>query len=201
MSAEQRRASVLAAAVVEFAHGGLTGTSTESIAERAGISQPYLFRLYPTKKALFLAVIEDTFRRTATHFERAAGELTGEAALDAMKESYQELLADPTYLLNQLQAYSGCYDPDVQVTTRAGFHRLWDTVSRVTGLPIDEIRLFFAYGMLFNIIAAMDLAVLDEQWAQLICLAAPPGSAASVLRPDAPSPDLPGPGALEPHTT
>ncbi|KJE20723.1 transcriptional regulator, TetR family [Frankia torreyi] len=207
MSAEQRRASVLAAAVVEFAHGGLTGTSTESIAARAGISQPYLFRLYPTKKALFLAVIEDTFRRTATHFERAVGELTGEAALDAMKESYQELLADPTYLLNQLQAYSGCYDPDVQVATRTGFHRLWDDVVRITGLPTDEIRLFFAYGMLFNIIAAMDLAVLDEQWAQMICMVAPPGStAASALRPDAPSPDLPGPdlpgpGALEPHPT
>ncbi|WP_256789225.1 TetR/AcrR family transcriptional regulator [Frankia sp. AvcI1] len=201
MSAEQRRASVLAAAVVEFAHGGLTGTSTESIALRAGISQPYLFRLYPTKKALFLAVIADTFHRTATHFEQAAGELTGEAALDAMKESYQELLADPAYLLNQLQAYSGCYDAEVQAATRTGFHRLWDTVLRITGLPVDDVRQFFAYGMLFNIIAAMDLAVLDEQWAQMICLAAPPGSAASVLRPDAPSLDRPAPGALGPHTT
>jgi AcrR family transcriptional regulator len=206
MSAEQRRASVLAAAVVEFAHGGLTGTSTESIAERAGISQPYLFRLYPTKKELFLAVIADVFHRTAAHFERAAGELTGEAALDAMKASYQELLADPTYLLNQLQAYSGCYDPDVQVATRNGFHRLWDTVNRITGLPTNEIKLFFAHGMLFNIIAAMDLAVLDEQWAQMICMPAPPSSAAGSPRPDgpgpdAPSPGLPGPGALAPHTT
>ncbi|WP_205447359.1 TetR/AcrR family transcriptional regulator [Candidatus Frankia alpina] len=195
MSAEQRRASVLAAAVEEFAHGGLAGTSTESIAERAGISQPYLFRLYPTKKALFLAVIDDVFRRTATHFERAAGELTGEAALDAMKESYQELLADPTYLLNQLQAYSGCYDPEVQVTTRSGFHLLWDTVNRITGLSNDEIRLFFAYGMLFNIIAAMDLAVLNEEWAQMVCTAAPPGSAASARKPSTPEPST-----LEPPT-
>ncbi|THJ74051.1 TetR/AcrR family transcriptional regulator [Candidatus Frankia alpina] len=200
MSAEQRRASVLAAAVEEFAHGGLAGTSTESIAERAGISQPYLFRLYPTKKALFLAVIDDVFRRTATHFERAAGELTGEAALDAMKESYQELLADPTYLLNQLQAYSGCYDPEVQVTTRSGFHLLWDTVNRITGLSNDEIRLFFAYGMLFNIIAAMDLAVLNEEWAQMVCTATPPGSAASALKPSARKPSTPEPSTLEPPT-
>ncbi|MCM3924584.1 TetR/AcrR family transcriptional regulator [Frankia sp. AiPs1] len=205
MSAEQRRASVLAAALVEFAHGGLTGTSTESIAERAGISQPYLFRLYPTKKALFLAVIEDTFRRTATHFERAAGERTGEAALEAMKQSYQELLVDPTYLLNQMQAYSGCYDPDVQVATRTGFHRLWETVVRVTGLPTEEIQRFFAYGMLCNIIAAMDLAVVDEQWAQLVCLVAPPALSADgprpeALSPDMPSPDMPSPGVLEPHT-
>ncbi|WP_261560505.1 TetR/AcrR family transcriptional regulator [Frankia tisae] len=215
MSAEQRRASVLAAAVEEFAHGGLTGTSTESIAERAGISQPYLFRLYPTKKALFLAVIDDVFRRTATHFERAAGELTGEAALEAMKESYQELLADPTYLLNQLQAYSGCYDPEIQVAARNGFHRLWDTVIRITGLPTDEIRLFFAYGMLFNIIAAMDLSVIDEQWAQMVCTAAPPGSTAGALKPTtlkpamlkpatlkpaAPRPEAPEPEAPEPPT-
>jgi AcrR family transcriptional regulator len=173
MSAEQRRTSVLAAAIEEFAHGGLTGTSTEAIAARAGISQPYLFRLFPTKKALFLAVIEDVFRRTAVHFEQAAGELTGTDALEAVKVSYWELHTDPTYLLTQLHAYAGCYDPDIQVTTRNGFRGLWDTVTRITGLPIDEIRVFFAHGMLINVIAAMDLPAIDEQWAQLLCAPAP----------------------------
>ncbi len=169
MSAEQRRASVLAAAVEEFAHGGLTGTSTESIAARAGISQPYLFRLFPTKKALFIAVVEQVFRRTATHFERAAGELTGSEALDAIKLSYWELFTDQTYLLTQLQAYSGCYDPDIQAATRDGFRELWETATRLTGLPFEDISQFFAHGMLINVIAAMDLPAIGEQWAQLLC--------------------------------
>ncbi|MCL9796216.1 TetR/AcrR family transcriptional regulator [Frankia sp. AgKG'84/4] len=169
MSAEQRRASVLAAAVEEFAHGGLTGTSTESIAARAGISQPYLFRLFPTKKALFIAVVEQVFRRTATHFERAAGELTGSEALDAIKLSYWELFTDQTYLLTQLQAYSSCYDPDIQAATRGGFRELWETATRLTGLPFEDISQFFAHGMLINVIAAMDLPAIGEQWAQLLC--------------------------------
>jgi AcrR family transcriptional regulator len=169
MSAEQRRASVLAAAVEEFAHGGLTGTSTEAIAARAGISQPYLFRLFPTKKALYLAVVADAFGRTARHFEEAAGERTGHEALDAMKESYSDLLADPTYLLTQMHAYAGCFDPDVRVATRDGFRELWSTVQRVTGLPTEEVQVFFAHGMLINVAASMDLTEVDESWAQNLC--------------------------------
>ncbi|MCL9758065.1 TetR/AcrR family transcriptional regulator [Frankia sp. AiPa1] len=184
MSAEQRRSSVLTAAVEEFAHGGLTGTSTEAIAARAGISQPYLFRLFPTKKALFIAVVESAFQRTAAHFERAAGALTGEAALNAMKESYSELLTDRTYLLTQLHAYAGCYDPDVRLATRDGFHRLWTTVERVTGLPEEELRQFFAHGMLLNVSVAMDLAAIDDHWAQLICTPAFT-AAAPVIEPPA----------------
>ena len=63
MSAAERREMVLEAAVAEFAAGGMAGTSTEDVARRAGISQPYLFRLFPTKKALFLALVERCFRR------------------------------------------------------------------------------------------------------------------------------------------
>ncbi|SNQ46339.1 Transcriptional regulator, TetR family (fragment) [Frankia canadensis] len=172
---------MLAAAIEEFAHGGLTGTSTEAIAARAGISQPYLFRLFPTKKALYLAVVTDTFRRTAAQFERAVGELTGADALEAMKLAYGELLADPTYLLTQMHAYAGCYDPDVRVTARDGFRGLWTTIQRVTGLPTEDVRTFFAHGMLINVAASMDLASLDEQWAQAIC--SPPDTTAGATSP------------------
>ena len=58
MSAEERREMVLEAAVAAFALRGMAGTSTEDVARSAGISQPYLFRLFPTKKALFLALVE-----------------------------------------------------------------------------------------------------------------------------------------------
>ena len=54
MSAEERREMVLEAAVAGFAVRGMAGTSTEDVARSAGISQPYLFRLFPTKKACLL---------------------------------------------------------------------------------------------------------------------------------------------------
>ena len=43
------------AAIAAFAVTGYHGTPTDTLARRAGISQPYLFRLYGTKKDLCLA--------------------------------------------------------------------------------------------------------------------------------------------------
>src|SRR5256885_16271087 len=75
MPAAERREMVLEAAVAEFGAHGLAGTSTEDVARQAGISQPYLFRLFPTKKALFLALLERCFRRVEDTFTAAAGGL------------------------------------------------------------------------------------------------------------------------------
>jgi AcrR family transcriptional regulator len=164
MRAEERREAVLEAAVTEFAVGGLAGTSTEDVARRAGISQPYLFRLFPTKKALFLALVERCFQRIADAFSAAAGDKTGEEALEAMGDEYERLLEDRTLLLLQMHAYAACEDPDIRAATRAGYKRLWGMVERVSGLPFDRVVAFFAMGMLINVAAAMDLPAVDERW-------------------------------------
>jgi len=171
MSAEERRETVLAAAVAEFARGGLDGTSTETIARRAGISQPYLFRLFPTKKALFLAVVADCFARLVTMARDAADGRTNQEAMEEFASSYTRLLLeDRTYLLVQLHAYAACDDEDVREVTRRGFRELWATIEAVSGVPPEEVRDFFAHGMLLNVAAAMDLPAVDEQWAELACL-------------------------------
>src|SRR5262249_56029451 len=105
MTAGERREQVLAAAVGEFAAHGMAGTSTEDVARAAEISQPYLFRLFPTKKALFLALVERCFRQIAEAFGAAAADQVGEDALDAMAGAYHHLLKDRTLLLLQMQAY------------------------------------------------------------------------------------------------
>src|ERR1700761_2077216 len=106
MPAAERRKMVLEAAVADFAVHGLAGTSTEDVARRAGISQPYLFRLFPTKKALFLALVEQCFTRVQDPFTEAAGDLIGDAALEAMANAYEVLLEDRTLLLLQMQIYA-----------------------------------------------------------------------------------------------
>src|SRR5499425_1235798 len=103
MHADERREMVLEAAVAEFAARGLAGTSTEDVARRAGISQPYLFRLFPTKKALFLELVGRCFRRVEQAFTAAAGDALGEEALGAMGDAYEKLLDDRTLLLLQMQ--------------------------------------------------------------------------------------------------
>jgi AcrR family transcriptional regulator len=164
MTAGERREMVLEAALGEFAVGGLAGTSTEDVARRAEISQPYLFRLFPTKKALFLALVERCFRRVEDAFTAAAGDSVGEEALEAMGHAYKRLLEDRTLLLLQMQAYAACDDPAIRAATRAGYKKLWMLVERLTGLPFERVVEFFAMGMLMNVAAAMDLPAVDERW-------------------------------------
>jgi AcrR family transcriptional regulator len=164
MSAAERRELVIDAAVAEFAVHGLAGTSTEDVARRAGISQPYLFRLFPTKKALFLALVERCFQRVRDTFITAAADLDGEEAKMAMADAYEKLLDDRILLLLQMQAYAACDDPEIRAATRAGFKKLWELTERLTGLPFQEVVDFFAIGMLMNVAAAMDLPAVDERW-------------------------------------
>jgi AcrR family transcriptional regulator len=164
MPADERRELVLEAALAEFAMHGFAGTSTEDVARRAGISQPYLFRLFPTKKALFLALVERCFQQVMDAFTAAADGLTGEEAKAAMADAYERLLDDRTLLLLQMQAYAACGDPDVRTATRASYKRLWELIERLTGLPFQEVVDFFAVGMLMNVAAAMDLPSVDERW-------------------------------------
>lgn len=164
MPAEQRRELVLREAMAAFAAHGYAGTSTEEVARRAGISQPYLFRLFPTKKALFLALVERCFRRVKDEFAAAAGELTGEDAMMAMANAYEALLDDRILLLLQMQAYAACEDSEIRDATRTGFRRLWEQVERITGLPYQTVVDFFAIGMLMNVAAAMNLPEVDERW-------------------------------------
>ena len=166
-SAEERREEILEAALVEFAAHGLYGGSTEAIARAVGISQPYVFRLFGTKKELFTATIERCMRGTLEMMQSAAAGLKGEEALHAIGEAYAERLAtDPTYLHSQMQAYAACDDPAIRTVVRNGYRELVDYVERVSGLPPERVSHFFAKGMLLNVIASMDLLGADEGWAQ-----------------------------------
>ncbi len=169
LSAAERRDSILEAAVVEFAEAGYEGTSTEDIARRAGISQPYLFRLFGTKKELFKATVSRCFRETLESFQRAAEGTRGEEALRAMGESYMEmLLTDRTRLRAQMQAYAACDDPEICAVVRDGYGDLVAYVQRVSGLPADGVAAFFAKGMLLNVLAAMQVQDGSEPWARLL---------------------------------
>ena len=167
LSAAERRDDVLDAAVIEFAERGLEGTSTEDIARRAGISQPYLFRLFGTKKELFKASTARCFRETLESFQRAAEGLRGEEALQAMGAAYvAEMLSDPVRLRAQMQAYVASSDPEIRAVVRDGYGDLVAYVQRVAGPDAEPVARFFAAGMLLNVLASMQLDDGSEPWAQ-----------------------------------
>ena len=174
MSADERRELVVRAALTEFARSGFAGTSTEAIAKRAGISQPYVFRLYATKKDLFIAVVNSCFDRVYNAFLAAADGTYGMDAKEAMAHAYSVLLQDRELLTAQMHAYAAGDDPEIREATRNGYRRLWLLVQRATGLPEEQVVQFFAVGMLINVAASLDLPHLKEPWAQgLIALTCP----------------------------
>lgn len=166
MSGPDRRQQVLQIAAEEFANGGLHGASTEAIARRAEITQAYVFRIFGTKKALFLEVMVAAFDRLTDAMQAAAGERTGLEALSRMGLQYHEMLADRTSLLLQLQGFAACGDPEVRDAVRASFERMWQMVADTTGLDAVTIKAFLAFGMLLNNGAALQVAELDEPWAK-----------------------------------
>ena len=141
MTADERREDILAVALVEFGEHGLHGTSTDTIAQKAGVSQPYLFRLFGTKKELYLESVRRCLRQTLELFQEAAAGKTGEEALDAIGSAYRELLRDRTRLQAQMQAYADCGDEDVREIVREGYGRLVEFVERVSGAEPDHPRL------------------------------------------------------------
>ena len=165
-TAAERRESVLEAALTEFADKGFEGASTDTIARAAGISQPYLFRLFGTKKELFIATETRCFADTYARFEEVSRDLTGQQALEAMGAEYALLVTqDQRRLRGQLQAYAACDDPEICEVVRRGYRRLVELVEG-KGVDREAVSAFFARGMLINVVAAMNLLGGEEDWAK-----------------------------------
>jgi AcrR family transcriptional regulator len=164
-TAAERRDDVLDAAMIEFGERGYEGTSTEDIARRAGISQPYLFRLFGTKKELFKATTARCFRETLEMFQRAAEGKRGEEALHAIGQAYMaQLEGDRTWLRAQMQAYVASDDPEIRAIVRAGYGDLVAYVRRVSDADWPVVWHFFATGMMLNVLASMQVNEDPDPW-------------------------------------
>ena len=157
MTADERRAQLVHAAVEEFAQAGLAGASTEAIAKRAGISHAYLFRLFPTKRALFAATVDHVFDHVLETFQEAyADRDPSEPVLRVLGHAYIPLLEDRSRLLFQLHAFAACGDEDIRAHVRERYTTVCDWVREVSGNDEDEVRVFMSTGLLLAVGAAID---------------------------------------------
>jgi len=168
--AAERRTALIAAAVHEFAHGGLHGTSVQSISQRVGVAQPYVFALFGNKRELFLAALDrsfemvaDTFRRAAHDYAEGRAPADCDDALEAMGRAYRELLAsDRDYLMLQHQSYAACCDDDaVRTLVRQRYARLVALAGELSGAPPERLDDFFRAGMALNVAAALGVEDLS----------------------------------------
>jgi AcrR family transcriptional regulator len=158
-TSDERRDQVIAAAVKEFAANGFHATSTSAIAKRAGISQPYIYALFPNKRELFLAVdrhVVDRIRRA--FLDASRGKETTEERLEAMGHAYLELLANRDEIRFQMQAHAAAGDPDLAEPIRKEFKGLWEDVKRMSGASDEQMYEFMGKGMLLNVVASLELA-------------------------------------------
>jgi TetR/AcrR family transcriptional regulator len=168
-SAGERRGDILAAAITEFSEKGFHGGSTVAIAERVGISQPNLFRLFPTKKALFLTAIETVVQRIQQTMI-AAGQQYPEDALRVMRRAYRSLLADRELMLLMLQGYAASEDQEIRETMRRCSAEVFAQIQAMPGLSTEQARAFFAEGIWLAAAAALNLMEIatEETWAQTL---------------------------------
>ena len=161
-TADERRATVLEAAIAEFAARGYHGTPTEAIAKRAGISHAYLFRLYGTKRDLFLACADRCFDRTIEVFRRAA-ETAEDEPRRAMGGAYVDMLGDRDLVLLQHQIYAA--DDDViRARARERYAEMRSEIRRLGELTDVETLKFVSQGMLLNVVASLGFEPDDWVW-------------------------------------
>ena len=170
---DARRRQIIEAATAEFAALGYHGTPVDAIAKRVGVTQPYLFQLFGTKKDLFIAAARRGFERTVGTFRKAAAEVPEGAqprdVLGAMGLAYGQLLADRDLLMMQMQSYVACEDEDIRAAVQEELGRLVSFVKSASGASDADVQEWLAAGMLMNMIVASRLDSVDADWARMIC--------------------------------
>jgi len=165
MRADERRALVLEAATRVFGERGYHGATTDAVARAAGVSQPYVVRMFGSKEALFIAVLERALERLMATFESALVESEDAAAsgdADAVShciaQNYAELLSDRGLLLSLMQAFMLGADPVIGPVARAGMRRAYEFLRDRAGMGPDEAHEFLALGMMLNTLVGLRMA-------------------------------------------
>ncbi|MGW7104293.1 TetR/AcrR family transcriptional regulator [Streptomyces sp. NPDC054838] len=171
-TADERRETVLRTAIGAFAARGYWGTTTTEVAKAAGISQAYVYRLFPNKELLFTAVVEHCFVQVRASLERGAADAGGgspEAALKAMGDAYAKLITNNDLMLIQLHAQAAAVsEPAVREAVRRGYARLVEYVRGASGGTDAQVQEFFALGMLCHLIVSMGAEEVDAPWTRAL---------------------------------
>ena len=187
MTADERGAQVLAAAVAAFAENGYAATRTDEIARRAGVSQPYVIRLFGSKQQLFLAAVGhvcdriesgfiDAAHSAGTDGPRGAGHNGTHSAehdgaqgaapnqkLAAMSDAFNLFLTERTLLRVLLHAFAAAGDPEVGPIIRERYGRIYQLIRDLSGASVTESRKFLSSGMLLTVMAALRVAGPDAE--------------------------------------
>lgn len=189
MKAHERRELVLEAATRVFGERGYVGATTDGVAREAGVSQPYVVRMFGSKSALFAAVLErsldrllEMFRSAPAAFERERERDPEAELMHCIGRGYVELLRDRGILLSLMQAFMLGADPEIGPIARAGWVRVYRCLRDEVGLAPEAAVEVLSSGMLINTLVGVQLAADwdDPDVRELITAALP--TKAGILR-------------------
>jgi AcrR family transcriptional regulator len=157
VSADQRRAQAVAAGLNAFGELGITTAAVQAIADAIGVSQPYVFRLFGSRRDIVLACIDELEERIRRAFE--LGTVAAPAdAWAAMGAGFRALLADGVLASFWLQASAaGRSDPVIAERCRRFYARLLAVGERLTGAGTEELAAAFGRGAAVVLLQALGI--------------------------------------------
>ncbi|GAA0478722.1 hypothetical protein Ade02nite_40710 [Paractinoplanes deccanensis] len=170
-TAEERRQTVMSTAIRVFAAKGYYGTSTVEVAQAAGISQGYLYRLYADKEALFIAVVDYCSQRLRDNVAAAMARVTStdpEAVLDQLRVAYRQLIDDRDLLMVLMQANCAAGVPAIGEAVRQCYATQVEYVRAASGATDEQLRRYFADSLLANVVSAVGADAIDAPWARTL---------------------------------
>jgi AcrR family transcriptional regulator len=163
LSAAERTEQIVCAAVGAFSATGYAGTSTDDVARAAGVSQPYVIRLFGSKQRLFVAGVEYAARQIEQAFRDS-----GATDLEGLGDAYNTLLERYEVLGTLLHGFAASNDPEIGEMVRGCLGRIYELVRELTGADPREAADFVATGIFLTVLASMRIigpeAVEPKPW-------------------------------------
>jgi AcrR family transcriptional regulator len=153
---EERKEDLVIAAITEFASRGLDAGSSQAIAAAAGISQPYLFKVWKSKSLLFLASLDTVYDRIISVFEKAAeGKPPSVETLSEVGDEFESFSRSEMQML--LQGFAACDHPEVRALVVRRWMELIAVLERIAGRGGDPIKHFLGVGLLMMVARTADM--------------------------------------------
>jgi AcrR family transcriptional regulator len=165
-TAEERRDRVDAVAVEVFSERGFYATTTTEVATAAGISQSYLYKLYPDKTSLFIAALDHGSDRLAALVSRRLR--SDPDAQRALGSAVDEIAADWSLMRFLIHAVCASTEPAIREAVQRCYARQFQVIREGSSLDDEAIRRYFADSLLLNAMRAVGATELDAPWARAL---------------------------------
>jgi AcrR family transcriptional regulator len=160
-TSSDRRADILSAAIEVFAEIGYYRATTAQVAERAAISQPYVYRFF-TKESLLVESLEVSWQRIVQAFQRVIDSTAPDQLEEELIQAYEKIMeSHSNEILLQMQAQTIRETP-----IRNAMQKGMNQVKQLVLNAFEEAEIsnaekktsdFLARGMLCNVAMAIDM--------------------------------------------